>query len=322
MDSGLTPASHHGAQTMEQILNPGAGDAAPPGDLIKDATIDTFQQDVLEESMTTPVIVDFWATWCGPCKQLTPVLEKVVTAAKGAVKLVKIDIDQNQALAQQMRIQSVPTVYAFSGGRPVDAFQGAQPESQIKAFVDKLAATAGTTQSDPIAEAIEQAREALGAEDFESAAAIFSQVVSHAPDNVDALGGLARALVGMDHLEEAAEILSQVPEDQADNADVAAARAALDLANQSAAVGDMSALEAAVAANPGDHQARFDLAVGLFGAGQREDAIDHLVESMKIDRTWNEEAARKQLIQFFDTMSPTDEATIAGRRKMSAVLFS
>ena len=322
MDSGLTLASHHGAQTMEQILKPGAGDAAPAGDLIKDATIDTFQKDVLEESMTTPVIVDFWATWCGPCKQLTPVLEKVVTAAKGAVKLVKIDIDQNQALAQQMRIQSVPTVYAFSGGRPVDAFQGAQPESQIKAFVDKLAASAGTTQSDPVAEAIEQAREALAAEDFETAAAVFSQVVSHASENVDALGGLARALVGMDHLEEAAEILSQVPEDQADNADVAAARAALDLANQSAAVGDMSALEAAVAANPADHQARFDLAVGLFGAGRREDAIDHLVESMKIDRTWNEEAARKQLIQFFDTMSPTDEATIAGRRKMSAVLFS
>ena len=307
---------------MEQILNSGGGGAAPAGDLIKDATIDTFQQDVLEESMTTPVIVDFWATWCGPCKQLTPVLEKVVTAARGAVKLVKIDIDQNQALAQQMRVQSVPTVYAFSGGRPVDAFQGAQPESQVKAFVDKLAASAGTTQSDPVGEAIEQARESLAAEDFESAAAIFSQVVSHAPDNVDALGGLARALVGMDHLEEAAEILSQVPEDQADNTDVAAARAALDLVNQSAAVGDLSELEAAVAANPTDHQARVDLAVGLFGAGRREEAIDHLVESMKIDRAWNEGAARKQLIQFFDTMSPTDEATISGRRKMSAVLFS
>ncbi len=306
---------------MEELINSDAGGTVLEG-LIKDATIESFQQDVLEASMATPVIVDFWATWCGPCKQLTPVLEKVVTEARGAVKLVKIDIDQNQALAQQMRIQSVPTVFAFVGGRPVDAFQGAQPESQIKAFVQKLSEMAGTTQEDPIADSIALARGSLEAEDYETAAGVFMQVVNHAPDNVEALAGLARALVAMGRNDEARQALERVPDDGKDNVDVVAAQSALDLATQSEAVGDLAPLEAAVATNPKDHQSRLDLAIGLFGSGQREAAIDHLVESVKIDRTWNDEAARKQLIQFFETMNPADEVTIAGRRKMSAVLFS
>ncbi len=236
--------------------------------------------------------------------------------------MFKIDIDQNQTLAQQMRIQSVPTVYGFVGGRPVDAFQGAQPESQIREFVQKLTDAAGTAQSDPLAEAIEQAKGLLAEEEFEAAAGIYGQVMEHAPDNMDAAGGLARALIGLGRMDEAYKLLEQLPEDAADNTDVATARASLDLAAQSEAVGDLSELEAAIADDPKNHQARFNLAVGLFGAGQREAAIDHLIESMKIDRNWNEEAARQQLIQFFETMNPADEMTIAGRRKMSAVLFS
>tara|TARA_B100000686_G_C16726897_1_gene938332 strand:- start:96 stop:1016 length:921 start_codon:yes stop_codon:yes gene_type:complete len=306
---------------MEQLLNGGEPNLSDQ-EIIKDATIETFQKDVLEASLEIPVIVDFWATWCGPCKQLTPILEKAVREAKGAVKLVKIDIDQNQALAQQMRIQSVPTVYAFADGKPVDAFQGAQPESQVKEFIKKLTDSAGTTQNDPIGDAVKQAKAFLVEENFNSAAGLFEQILSHKPEDVKAKAGLARALVGLGRAEEAGELLSQLSEEERTDNDVVAAQAALDIILQSNSVGDIASLNALIAENPSNHQARFDLALGLFGNGERALAIDHLIEIMKLEQTWNDGAARKQLIQFFDTMNPADEETITGRRKMSAVLFS
>jgi putative thioredoxin len=293
--------------------------AAPAGDIIKDVTTATFAKDVLEASRTAPVIVDFWAPWCGPCKQLTPILEKVVRSYGGKVKLVKINIDENAAIAGQLRVQSIPTVYAFRDGRPLDGFMGAQPESAVKAFVERLLGDEG---ADDLASALEAADKALEANDLQGAAEIYAAILQEDPQNVAALAGLARCYLKSGDTARAEQTIGLVPPDKRDAAAVASVRAALELARTAAKAGDVGKLEAKVQASPGDHQARLDLALALAAAGKKSEALDHLLEIFRRDRKWNEEAARKQLVQLFDAWGPKDPATLEGRRRLSSLMFS
>ncbi len=299
------------------------GPMAGGADLVKDSSMATFMQDVIEASREVPVLVDFWAPWCGPCKTLTPVLEKVVRAAGGKVKLVKVNIDepQNQPLAQQLRIQSIPAVYAFQDGQPVDGFMGALPESQVKQFIERLAG--GEMAGDPVEEALEQGREALEAGDLELAQQAFAAVLQQEPENAAAIGGLLRCMVASDALDKAKEMLARVPAKLADDEEIKGARAAIELAERSqAAAGQVGELAAKVEANPKDHQARYDYALALLGAHRREEAVDQLLDIVRQDRKWNDEAARKQLVELFDTFGQTDPLTIETRRRLSSILFS
>ena len=302
-------------------LRPANGAAAAPAPdraaLIKDGTDASFMADVIEESRKQPVIVDFWATWCGPCRQLTPALEKAVLAAKGAVKLVKIDVDKNLRFAGQLRVQSIPTVYAFKNGQPLDGFMGALPESQIKAFIAKLGGAA--PGGDDVAELLTLAAESLAVNDVGGAAQAYAQVLQLDPENAKAIAGLARAYLSGGDADRAREILDMAPADSRDP-ELAGVRAALELASGPA--GDLAALERRLQADPHDHEARFELAQGLAGQGRLEQAVDHLLHIVKADRGWNDEAARKQLLKIFEAAGPMSEVAKTGRRKLSTVLFA
>ena len=289
------------------------------GDLIRESSTASFTKDVIEASRTVPVLVDFWAPWCQPCKQLTPVLEKVVKSYGGRVRLVKINTDEHPAIAGQLRIQSLPTVYAFVDGRPLDGFMGVQPEGTIREFIDRLAG--GDTAAD-LENALASAQEALDADDLQSAAEIYAAILREDKQNASALAGLARCYLKSGDIERAEQTIALVPPAEQESAAVSAVNAALALARKAGDTGDIDELSKKVAADPKDHQVRFDLAVALAANNRKADAVDELLQIIRADRTWNEDAARKQLVEFFDAWGPTDDATLDGRRRLSSILFS
>jgi putative thioredoxin len=300
--------------------SPGNGSGNPAGDFVRDSNTQNFVRDVIDASRQVPVIVDFWAPWCGPCKQLGPALEKVVRQANGKVRMVKINVDENQQLAQQMRIQSIPAVYAFVNGQPVDGFMGALPESQLKQFVDRLGGQG--SMAEEIDAAVAEGRAALDQQDYQTATQIFAQVLQVDREHAGAIAGLARCQIAVGDLENAQATLALVPPAKAEDPEVLSAIAALDMALNPLDVSEIGTLTAQIDKNPDDFQARLDLAVLLNGAGRREEATDQLIYVIRKMRGWNDEAARKQLVKFFEAWGPKDEFTIAGRRKLSSVLFS
>ncbi|MAS82994.1 MAG: thioredoxin [Legionellales bacterium] len=307
---------------MEPILNPNAPPSPAADALIKDSSEASFVQDVIETSENVPVIVDFWAPWCGPCKQLGPLLEKIVTEANGAVKMVKIDIDQNQNLAQQLRIQSIPAVYAFHHGKPVDAFQGALPESQLREFVEKLAKNSGAQEKSPIEEALDQANALMETEQFDQASTVYSQIIEHAPDSLAAKAGLARCRIETGDLESTRELVDALSDEERNDEVFVSILSALELADKAATVGDRKLLQTAIELNPKDHETRYKLALALYANGEVEESIEALLEIIRQNRTWNEDAARIELLKFFEVLGPTNPATVEGRRKLSTILFS
>jgi putative thioredoxin len=298
---------------------PGTNGGAQAAELVKETTDATFMADVIEASRETPVIVDFWAPWCGPCKQLGPMLEQAVNAAKGAVRMVKVNIDQNQQVAAQLRVQSIPAVFAFAGGQPVDAFQGALPASEVAAFVKKLADMGGDSGLD---EALDQADELLETGAAADAAQVYAAILAEEPANPRALGGLARAHLTAGNIEQAKQTLEMAAPEIANDPAIAAARAAVELAEMTQDTGDAAPLKARLEADPGDHQARFDLALALLAGNDADGAIETLLELFRRDREWNDGAAKEQLFKLFDSLGPNDPLTLKGRRRLSSMIFA
>lgn len=305
---------------MDPLLKASPRPAAPA---VTDGTTESFVADVLEASRDALVVVDFWAPWCGPCKQLSPVIERVIEATQGAARLVKINIDDNPEIAREMHIQSIPAVYAFYQGRPVDGFMGALPESQVKAFIDRLVkATHGEAPAAALGEIVAEADKMLAEGDAPGAEHLYKQILEADPANKAALAGAIRCRIAGGDVAAARKLFDRVPGELKETAEIAAARTALEMAEARPGAGALRAAQEKIAADPGDHQARFDLAAALFAESKPDEAVDHLVEIVKRDRAWNDEAARRQLLKLFEALGPAHPATLVGRRKLSSVLFS